>query len=168
MRGGLIMAENEKRSPIRQLALSLALTLGAGVIAWLFSMNAKTIFESLRQPPFSPPSWLFGPVWAVLYILVGVAFFFVIKKGTENPAVKSAVNYFIIQLVFNILWSVLFFTLNLRIAAFVDIIILLIYIVITTIKFFRIDKTAGILMLPYLIWVVYAAALNLGIVILNG
>lgn len=170
MHGGFTMAENtsEKKSWIGQLAISLALSVGAGVIAGLFSMNAKAIFASLIIPPFSPPSWLFMPVWAVLYVLIGIAFFLVFKKGTDNPAVKNATTYFIIQLVFNILWSVLFFTLNLRIAAFVDIIILLIYIIITTVKFFKIDKAAGILMLPYLLWVGYATALNLGIVILNG
>lgn len=164
------MAENtnDKKSWIGQLVVSLALTIGAGIIAGLFSMNAKTIFGSLKMPPFSPPSWLFMPVWAILYILIGIAFFLVYKKGKNNLEVKNAITYFIIQLVFNVLWSAFFFTLNLRIAALVDIIILLIYIIITTVKFFKIDKAAGILMLPYLLWVAYAGALNLAIVLLNG
>lgn len=158
----------EKKSGIVKFVLSLALTLGAGAIAGLFSMNAKTVYSSLKLPAFAPPSWVFMPVWIILYFLMGVAFFLVIRKGADTPGVKSARSYFIIQLIFNVLWSVLFFTFGLRVAALVNIIILLIYIVITTYKFYKIDKTAGILMLPYLIWVMFATVLNLAIVLLNG
>lgn len=159
---------NKKISGIAQFAVSLALTLGTGLIAGLFSMNAKTVFNSLKMPSFAPPSWVFTPVWVVLYILMGIAFFLILKKGNKSPAAKSALSYFIVQLVFNVLWTVLFFTLGLRIAAFADIVILLIYIAITTAKFFKIDKAAGILMLPYLFWVMFAAVLNFAIITLNG
>ena len=157
-----------KKFGIGKLIGSLALTLGAGLIAGLFSMNAKTIFNSLKLPSFAPPAQVFMPVWIILYILMGIAFFLILRKGKDTPGVKSALSYFIIQLVLNVLWSVLFFTLGLRGAALVDIIMLLIYIAITTYKFYKIDKTAGILMLPYLIWVMFAAVLNFAIVMLNG
>lgn len=159
---------NEKKFGIKKFAASLALTLGAGLIAGFFSMNAKTIYDSLELPAFAPPSWVFAPVWIILYILIGIALFLILRKGAGTPGVNGAFSYFILQLAFNVLWSVLFFTLNLRVAALVDIVILLIYIAITTFKFYKIDKTAAFLMLPYLLWVIYAVALNFMIVMLNG
>ena len=162
------MSESKSHSMVPKFIASLVLTLGAGAIAGYFSMNATTIYYQLVLPSFAPPSWVFMPVWIILYFLMGIAFFRVWAKGKDAPGVKSATSYFITQLVFNVLWSVFFFSLNLRCAALVDIIILLIYIIITTVKFFRIDKAAGLLMLPYLLWVGFATALNLSIVLLNG
>lgn len=160
--------ESKKDHSIAKLVGSLGLTLGAGIVAGLFSMNAKEIFSSLQLPSFAPPAWVFMPVWIILYILMGISFFLILRKGKETPGVKSALFYFVLQLIFNVLWSVLFFTLNLRAAALVDIVILLIYIAITTYKFSKIDKTAAVLMIPYLVWVAFAAVLNFAIVMLNG
>lgn len=160
--------EKNSKSKISQILLSLGLSIGTGIVAWLFSLNSKQVYGALKKPAFAPPSWIFGPVWAVLYVLMGIALYFVIKDGIKEPKIKNAFIYFCIQLVFNVLWSVLFFTLQLRAAALVDIIILLIYIAVTTYKFFRIDKKAGYLMLPYLAWVLFASILNLSIVMLNG
>lgn len=159
---------NSTKDILIKLGLSILLVGVAAGIASLFSMNAKEVNQFLIQPSFAPPSWLFGPVWATLYVLMAIAFFLVWRKGCENPEVKSALMYFIYQLVFNILWSLLFFTLQLRVAALIDIIILLIYIIITTVKFFKISKPAGILMIPYLLWVAFATVLNFAIVLLNG
>lgn len=153
---------------IPKLILSFGLSLVTGGAAFLFSMNASEIYGALKKPVFAPPAWVFGPVWAVLYILIAVALYLVLKKGMKQPNVKNALLYYCIQLVFNILWSALFFTLNLRAAALVDIIILLVYATITTVKFFRIDKAAGVLMILYLLWILFATVLNLALVILNG
>jgi tryptophan-rich sensory protein len=162
------MPEDKVSFSLSKFILSLILTLGAGLIGGLFSMNAKMIFEQLKEPSFAPPSWVFMPVWIFLYIIMGIAFYRVWAKGRETPGVKSAMFYFILQLVFNVLWSVFFFSLGLRAAALVDLIILIIYTAITTVKFFRIDKAAGILMIPYLLWLIFAGALNFAIVLLNG
>jgi translocator protein len=162
------MPVSGKKANLVKFVVSLALTIGTGLLAGLFSMNATTIFNSLQLPAFAPPDWIFTPVWTVLYLLMGIAFFLILKKGADTPGVKASVSYFIIQLVFNVLWSVLFFTLNLHGAALVDIVILLIYILIVTAMFFKIDKKAGILMIPYLLWVLYATVLNFAIVLLNG
>lgn len=162
------MEDKKDIGNIPKLILSFGLSLGAGAAAFLFSMNANQIYASLKKPVFAPPAWVFGPVWAVLYILIGVALYLVLKKGIRQPNVKNALFYFCIQLAFNILWSALFFTLNLRAAALADIIILLIYTAVTAVKFFKIDKTAGVLMTLYLVWIAFAAVLNLAIVILNG
>ena len=155
------------KSSVAKFVGSLALTLGTGLVAGLFSMNAKAVYGSLKMPAFAPPAWIFAPIWIILYILMGISFFLIIRHGTKTPGVKSAVFYFCLQLFFNLLWSVLFFTLGLYAAALVDIIILLFYIIVTIYKSYKIDKTAAILMLPYLIWVAYAAALNFAIVLLN-
>lgn len=162
------MSESKGRSGIIKFIFSLVLTLGAGAVAGLFSKDAGLIYNQLALPPFAPPSWIFSPVWTILYILMGIAFFLVISKGMKSPNVSSAVSYFVTQLIFNILWSVFFFALNLHAAALVDIIILLLYIIITTFKFFKVSKPAGILMIPYLAWVAFAAVLNFAIVMLNG
>lgn len=146
----------------------MVLTLGAGTIAGLFAKDARLIYDQLALPAFAPPPSLFAPVWTILYILMGIAFFLVISHGIKSPGVRSAVSYFIIQLVFNVLWSVFFFTLNFHMAALVDIVILLVYIIITTVKFFKVSKPAGVLMIPYIIWVAYAAVLNFAVVMLNG
>lgn len=160
--------KNEKKSGAAKFVGSLALTLGAGIIAGLFSMNAKEIFSSLQLPAFAPPAWVFMPVWIILYILMGISFFLILKKGTKTPGVKTALFYFVLQLFFNVMWSVLFFTLGLHTAALVDIVILFIYIAITAFKFSKIDRAAAVLLIPYLIWVAYAAVLNFAIVMLNG
>jgi tryptophan-rich sensory protein len=162
------MSENKAHFSILKFIASLLLTLGAGAIGGFFSMNAKIIFGQLTEPPFAPPPSVFMPVWVILYTIIGIAFYRVWAKGREIPGVKSAMFYFILQLVFNVLWSVFFFTLGLRVAALVDLIILIIYTAITTVKFFRLDKTAGFLMLPYLLWLLFAGALNFAIVMLNG
>jgi tryptophan-rich sensory protein len=164
------MSENDSPSSngFLKFIVSLGLTLGAGFIAGLFSQNAGEVYSQLILPSFAPPSWVFMPVWTVLYALMGIALFLVWTKGRDNPCFKSAISYFMLQLLFNVLWSVLFFTLGLRVAALVDIIILLIYIIFTTAKFFKINTAAGLLMIPYIIWVAYAALLNLFIVMLNG
>lgn len=164
------MAEKEgaRSSGVLKFVASLALTLCAGLIAGLFSTNAKAVFDNLSKPAFTPPAWAFTPIWIVLYVLMGIALFLVLRKGAKTPGLKSAVSYFILQLLFNVLWSVLFFTLNLRFAALADIIILLIYIAITTFKFGKIYRPAAVLMLPYLLWVLFATVLNFSIVMLNG
>jgi benzodiazapine receptor len=161
--------KNGSKNPtlIRFLA-AFGLTAAAAVIAGLFSMNSSMIYEALELPSFAPPAALFMPVWIILYILMAVAFFIILQKGGETAEKKNAVNYYIIQLVFNVFWSLLFFTFCLRVAALIDIFILVVYIIITTVKFYRINKAAGILMLPYLIWTVFATILNFAIVVLNG
>ena len=162
------MPETGKKNSIAKLFGALAVTAAAAVIAGLFSMNAKEVYGTLKMPAFAPPAALFAPVWIVLYLLMGISLFLVIRHGLKTPGVKSAVSYFILQLFFNVLWSLLFFTLGLRVAALADILILFFYILITIFKFHRIDKTAAYLLIPYLVWVAYASVLNLAIVVLNG
>lgn len=153
---------------LKKLTAALALTIGAGILSAIFSTNAGEIYAGLNLPAFAPPSWVFAPVWTILFILMGISFYRILFYDKSLPEVKSARSTFYIQLVFNILWSVLFFTFSLRIAAFLDILILLFYIILTIIKFSKIDKPAAWLLIPYVLWVAYAAVLNLGIILLNN
>jgi len=139
-----------------------------GIISTPFTLAAiPTWYSTLNKPPFSPPNWIFGPVWTALYFLMGVAAFLIWKKGLKNKQVKKALTYFVAQLAFNFLWSFLFFGLHSPILGLLDILILWVLILITMIKFYKLSKPAVYLLIPYILWVSFATILNLSIVILN-
>jgi len=119
-------------------------------------------YATLQKPSFSPPNFLFAPVWTTLYILMGISLALILNKKN-----KTAIIFFVVQLVLNSLWSILFFGLKSPKLAFVEIIFLWLAILITILKFFKISKLAGWLFVPYLLWVSFASFLNLTIVKLN-
>lgn len=129
--------------------------------------SISTWYPGLIKPAFSPPNWIFAPVWTALYFLMGESLYLVWIKGVKNKEIKIAIYYFSVQLLFNFLWSVIFFGLHQPLFAFIDIIALLAAIVLTMMKFSRISKTALYLLIPYLLWVSFAAILNGAIVLLN-
>ena len=139
-----------------------------GIAATPFTLAAiPTWYQTLNKPSFSPPNNLFGPVWTLLYLFMGISAYLIWKKGVKNKTVKTALTYFLIQLGLNFLWSLLFFGLHSPLLAMVDIAALWIFIFITITQFAKIDKTASYLLIPYLLWVSFAAILNLSIVTLN-
>ncbi|MBI2315069.1 tryptophan-rich sensory protein [Candidatus Daviesbacteria bacterium] len=156
---------------MKKLSKFLISTIGCelvGIAATPFTLSAiQTWYQTLNKPSFSPPNWVFGPAWTILYFLMGVAAYLVWIKGLEKKAVKNALAFFIAQLVFNFLWSILFFGLHSPILGLIDILILWTLILITIIKFYKISKTAAYLLIPYLLWVTFATILNLSIVLLN-
>jgi len=157
-----------KPSDIWKLVVSIVACLAAGAIGSIFTRSAiPTWYATLEKPIFSPPNWLFAPVWTLLYILMGVAAFLVWRKGLENRQIKMALIVFLIQLVLNALWSVVFFGLESPLCGFIVIVVLWAAILITVIKFFRISRVASGLMWPYLLWVTFAAVLNASIWLLN-
>ena len=117
-------------------------------------------YAGLVKPFFNPPGWLFGPVWTVLYFTMAVAAWLIWKVDSGNSLVKPALLLFFIQLVFNVLWSALFFGLQRPGLAFVEIIVLWLMILTTCLAFFRVNIWAALLLVPYLGWVLYAAVLN--------
>ena len=144
-----------------KLIFSIGICLGAGIIGSFFTVSAiPEWYATLNKPAFSPPNWIFGPVWTILYILMGVSLYLVWVKKTV-PAV------FWLQLILNALWSIIFFGMKNPTLAFVDIIALWVAIVLTIKAFSKINKLAGQLLWPYLAWVSFASILNLAIVILN-
>lgn len=153
---------------ILKMLTSLAVVLVAGGIGALATNRATTTwYQGLKKPSFNPPEWLFGPAWAVLYLLMAVAAFLVWRQGFGTAGVKLALAVFLVQIVLNALWSVLFFGLRLPLLGFVEIIVLWFAILVTTVLFFRVLPAAGILFLPYIGWVTFAAVLNAAIIVLN-
>lgn len=146
-----------------KLILSIALCLGAGIIGSFFTASAiPTWYATLVKPSFSPPNWIFGPVWTTLYILMGTSLYLVwISKKKIVP------NIFWVQLILNTSWSIVFFGMKNPELAFVNIIALWVAISLTIEKFSKISKTASYLLYPYLAWVTFALFLNLSIVKLN-
>jgi benzodiazapine receptor len=161
------MAKNTKKY-ILKLVVSIVACLAAGAIGSIFTRNAiPTWYATLQKPFFSPPNWLFAPVWTLLYILMGIAAFLVWRKGLENRQVRIALIVFLIQLILNTFWSVVFFGLESPLSGLIVILILLVAILVTVIKFFDISRVASMLMWPYLLWVTFAAVLNASIWLLN-
>lgn len=123
-------------------------------------------YLTLEKPPFTPPPSYFPIAWTILYIMMGISFFTIIMQ----PATKQkyvAVNLFLVQLILNLLWSYIFFELQSITYALIDVILLLIFLIATIIYFFRLSKLAGYLLIPYLLQVIFATYLNIGLAILN-
>ena len=140
----------------------------AGVVGSVFTFpSIASWYKFLEKPFFSPPNWIFGPVWTILYTLMGIALFLVWRKGLADKAVKGAVVIFLVHLAANSLWSVIFFGLHNLLLAFLEILILWLLIVIVTAKFYKINKTAAYLLVPYILWVSFASVLNFSVWWLN-
>jgi tryptophan-rich sensory protein len=153
---------------ILRLLACIVICEGAGLIGAIFTTPAiPNWYASLKKPSFQPPNWLFGPAWTLLYLLMGIALFLVWRQGLPFAQVRVAVYVFAIQLVLNILWSVLFFGAKAPLAGLVDIAVLWVAILLTIIYFWSISPPAGILLLPYILWVSFATVLNAAVVMLN-
>lgn len=146
-----------------KLVLAVAISLSAGFIGSLFT-SVGSWYDSLVKPWFNPPSYVFGPVWTLLFILIGVSLYFVWVSRKEKA---KALYVFGFQYLLNILWSFFFFYLHNPLYAFIDIVLLLGFIGYMIVLFYRIDRRTLYLLLPYALWVGFALILNLSIVILN-
>lgn len=144
----------------------LAISFVAAAIGAAASIQAGTFYAQIALPEWAPPAALFGPVWTVLYALMGIAAWLVWRNGGFRAA-GMALSLFFIQLAVNALWSWLFFGWRLGALAFADIILLLVLIVATLVNFWRISHLAGALLVPYLLWVSFASVLNYSIWQLN-
>ncbi|MBW3012547.1 tryptophan-rich sensory protein [Candidatus Woesearchaeota archaeon] len=148
-----------------RLVVSIVISGLAGLIGSLFtSQTVSTWFVELNKPVFNPPNWLFGPVWTLLYILIGVSLFIVWEKNSKD---KLAYTFFGVQMALNALWSILFFGLKSPLLAFIEIIALWVFILLTILRFYKISKTSAYLLIPYILWVSFAAVLNFSIYLLN-
>lgn len=156
-----------KKINFYKLAVALALPQIAGFIGTIFTdPQIPTWYETLNQSALTPPNWTFGIVWPLLYILMGVAFYIVWTKN-EGKNSGLAIKLFIVQLLLNTTWSVLFFGQQNPLAALWGILALWAAIVATIFAFMRVSKTAAWLMLPYILWVSFAFYLNYQVVVLN-
>lgn len=153
---------------VGKLIVSLALPQLAGALGVIFtSSEIPTWYAGLIKPALNPPSWIFGPVWTLLYVLMGIAFFLVWRKGADKPHVKQALTVFGVQLALNAAWSPVFFGLHATGTALLIIMALGFAIVATILLFRKIVPAAAWLLLPYLAWVSFATYLNSSIWSLN-
>ena len=154
---------------IFKLIVSLIICQLAGFVGSLFTTpSIPTWYASLAKPSFTPPNWVFSPVWISLFVLMGISLFLLWEKTLHFPGVKTAIFWFAVQLGLNMLWSILFFGLKSPFLALIEIIVLWIAIFLTILKSLRVSKLAGVLLIPYLIWVSFAAGLNYSIWTLNA
>lgn len=149
----------------KALFLSLLVSMGVGGLSALITSGSMPIYGELVKPPLSPPGWLFGVVWTVLFFLMGISAYIV--YASESPEKKNALTFYAVQLLVNFIWPILFFNLRLYWPAFVWLILLWILIVGMTARFSRIEKWAGYLQIPYLLWVTFAGYLSFSVALLN-
>lgn len=149
------------RSDLLKLILSIIICQAAGFIGSIFtSRSIPTWYASLKRPSFAPPNWVFSPVWITLFVLMGISLYLVWRMLSRGQKLRTALILFAVQLVLNMLWSILFFGLQSPFAAFIEIVVLWMAILLTIIAFIRVSTAAAVLMIPYILWVSFAAVLN--------
>lgn len=152
---------------ILALAIFVVITEGVGFLSGYLGMSNNNTYEKLIKPPFSPPSWVFPIVWPILYLLMALAAYRIWLRRDEEGSKKALVLYGI-QLFLNFMWTIIFFRFRLIGLAFFELMLLLIFILLTTFEFFKLDKAAGILMILYILWVSFAGVLNYTLWMLNN
>jgi len=157
-----------KKTDWFKLIVAVVIANLAGAVGAVFTMPAiPTWYATLAQPALNPPSWIFAPVWTALYILMGVAAGLVWCRGWGRKDVKIALSVFSVQLILNVLWSIIFFGQHDPGAALAEIVLLWLAILACIIFFWKISRPAAYLLIPYILWVSFAAVLNFGIWRLN-
>lgn len=146
----------------------IAIPLLVGVVSALLTGGSMEKFGQLNKPPLAPPGWLFPVMWTVLYILMGISSYLVLTSGANKETILRALKLYIYQLLVNFLWSTFFFNLGWYLFAFVWLVLLWILVLAMIKSFYKIDKTAAILNIPYLLWITFAGYLNLAIWLLNS
>lgn len=153
---------------VLKLAASVLICQLAGVIGSVFTAPAvPTWYAALRKPSFTPPGWVFAPAWITLYALMGISAYLIWRNGLTSRGIRTALGLFVAQLIVNALWSVMFFGLRSPLAGMITIAVLWVLIWLTMLHFFKASTFAGMLLIPYLLWVSFAAVLNLSIWRLN-
>jgi len=149
------------KSVVRLIA-ACCVSLAAGVIGSFtsFGDGFDSWYSTIEKPAFTPPNWVFGPVWTILYLVMGIAAFLVWQKGLQLKAVRIALGWFLVQLILNALWTPVFFGLQRIGWALAVIVLLWVAIAVSMYCFSRVSKTAVILLIPYLLWVSFATVLN--------
>ena len=151
----------------KTLLLCLVIPLAAGGIGTLLAGGFSGSYEAMYKPLLSPPGWVFPVVWTLLYLLMGYASYLVYTSEASMPRKRRALTVYGVQLVINLLWPLFFFRLGWYTFAFIWLLLLIAAVLLCRMLFRYIEKRAGDLLLPYLIWLFFAAYLNLGVAILN-
>ena len=152
---------------LKKLIVCVLIPLAAGTVAALLSSSGMRAFGALQKPPLTPPGWAFPAVWTALYIMMGAASYLVSQSRRPKEDIDGALTVYACQLAVNFFWPILFFRLELRFFAFFWLAALWVMVIAALAYFRKIHKTAGLLMIPYLLWVTFAGYLNLGVYLLN-
>ena len=161
------IVNNMSKSDKKRLALCVAIPLVTGILSAFATKNRMADFDLVAKPPLSPPGWVFPVVWTVLYILMGVASYLVLSSSAYKTKIDKALMLYGVQLAVNFFWSIIFFNLGEYLFSFVCLVLLLFLVVYTAKLFFDCNKTACYLLIPYILWIVFAGYLNFGIFVLN-
>lgn len=161
-----------KKQSLLALALNLVLVAAVSGLSVLLSGDGMDRYPDLVRPPFSPPGIVFPVVWIILFILMAVSAWMILRSLTEVFSIKGALYsssllLYFVQLIVNLLWPVLFFRLSLYLPALLWLVLLIVLVVQMIRSFYRVNKTAALLQIPYLLWLVFAGYLNLGVWLLN-
>lgn len=148
-------------------ALIILFPLAIGAIASFLTQESMMYYNVLIKPPLAPPAILFPIVWTILYLLMGIALYLVVREGYEKPYVKDAINFFLIYLALNFLWPIVFFNFQAPFFAFLLLVAMWLFLGISAAKFYRINHASGWLLIPVLIWTTFAGYLNLSVWLLN-
>lgn len=151
----------------KPLIIALALPLGVGTLSSLIVGDRVLDYAGMQKPPLSPPGWVFPAVWTVLYALMGLASWLVYCSEASEPRKLRALKLYLWQLGVNFLWPIVFFGAGMYLASFLLLLLLLLLVAACTLCFYCVEERAGRLMLPYLVWLIFAAYLNLGVYLLN-
>lgn len=161
-----IFKVNSKKN-ILLLIVIIALTEAAGALSGFLGMSNRENYANLIKPAFSPPGWVFGIVWPILYLLMSIALYRILLLRKQGKDVTRGLVYYFIQFGLNLLWPIIFFRFNLYGLAFIELLVMLVFILFTTFEFARYDKISAYLLIPYILWVSFAGILNFSIWMLN-
>ena len=161
------MSYPQKSNNLSFLIKAIVLTLGVGLLASLLTKDSMQAFSSVNKPPLSPPAILFPIVWTILYTLMGISWYLVINSNGDKKDIQKAVRIYGLQLAVNFLWPTFFFNFQWYLFSLVWLLLLWGLVLIMILKFSTISKIGAWINIPYLIWLTFAAYLNLGIFLLN-
>jgi tryptophan-rich sensory protein len=153
---------------IPKLIISILIVFLAGAVGTVFTLKEITgWYAYLPKPSWTPPNWAFGPIWSTLYVLMGISLFLVWREGLNRKDVQVAIGVFAVQLIINVVWSLVFFGTHNIFGGLVLVLLLWVAILVNIIVFYRISKPAGLILIPYIVWVSIASYLNYSVLILT-
>ena len=156
-----------KRFSIITLIIAVLIPLLIGGVSAALSSQGMALYENMNKPLFSPPAWVFSIAWTILYIMMGIASYFVIMAQTQTASKVIALILYGVQLAMNFMWSIAFFNWDRYLFAFIWLVVMWCIVIICTVRFFAIRRVAGWFMMPYVLWLTFAAYLNFGAYMLN-
>ncbi len=155
------------KSKVWNYVFWILITLGIGFASSQLIPNSEEFYQQLSLPSFAPPAWLFGVVWTVIYILMGISVARISSLHEKDASVARALRLYLVQLVVNFMWPIIFFRYEALFLAFVWILLLLVLVIKMYRMFKEIDPVSALLLIPYILWLLFATYLNFGILVLN-